>query len=494
MDWATRIGRFWQRLNPNQKLLFATLSVAFVVLLISLGVWAGRPQYGILFANLDPADGSAIIDRLRSQKIPYRVQDGGRSIMVPEDKVYETRLTMAGNGLPGSGTGYEILDTNKLGWTDFVQKLQYRRALEGEIARTIQTLEEIQAARVHLVTPDKSLFVSEDKPATASVVLRLKPGARLSGAHVQGIVHLVSSAVEGLTPENVTLIDTEGNLLSRPSSDPLLGATADQISLTRAMEDQLTTKVQTLLDPVLGPGKSVVRIAAEMDFQRSDRTVESYDAENPVVRSEEQSEEKKADGGSSTQTTTNYEISKTVEHVSVPTGTIKRLTASVFVDGTYKVPPKGEKQYVPRTPDEMKKLENIIQSALGFDARRGDQLTVENIAFDTSVLDQEKKEMEKSQKFEVITRLGGKLLTFGLLGFLLLFLLRALRRLKPAAGGPGLPDRRVDFQVMDAVESLPSATPGAVRSVQVQKRVETLAKESPENLARLLLVWLREEV
>ncbi len=492
-----RMGLFWRRLTPNQRLLFGTLAAAFIVLVVSLGAWAGRPQYGILFGNLEPGDGSAIVEKLRSQKIPYKVQDGGRTILVPDEKVYETRLTLAGNGLPGSGTGYEILDTNKLGWTDFVQKLQYRRALEGEIARTIQTLEEIQAARVHLVTPEKSLFVSEEKAATASVVLRLKPGARLSGGHVQGIVHLVSSAVEGLGPENVTILDTNGNLLSRPAADPMLGATADQISLTRQMEEQLTGKVQTLLDPVLGPGKSVVRIAAEVDFQKAERTVESYDAENPVIRSEQQSESRTADGGSSTQSTTNYEISKTIEHVTVPTGTVKRLTASVFVDGTYKPMPKGQREYVPRSAEEMQKIQNIIQTALGFDAGRGDRLTVENIAFDTSVLDQEKKEMEKTQRFEIATKLGGKVLTFAILGFLFLFLVRAMRRVRGGGGvaaGPLPTGRQIDLRADEPFQALPMAALENPRSVQIQKKVEGMAKQSPENVARLIRVWLREEV
>jgi len=487
-----RLSQLWKRLNPNQRLLFGTLSAAFLVLVISIAVWAGRPQYGVLFANLDPGDGSAIVDKLRTEKIPYKVQDGGRTIMVPDDKVYETRLTMAGNGLPGSGTGYELLDTNKLGWTDFVQKFQYRRALEGEIARTIQTLQEISSARVHLVTPDQSLFVQEQKPATASVLLRLKPGAVMSPAHVQGIVHLVSSAVEGLSPDNVTIIDTQGNLLSRPSSDPLLGATADQISLTHGLEEQLTNKVQSLMEAVLGQGKSVVRIAAEMDYQKAERTVESYDSENPVVRSEAKQSESAPDGKKSESSTTNYEISKTVEHVIAPTGKVKRLTASVFVDGTYRQVGKGQKEYVPRTADEMTKFQNIIKTAIGFDASRGDQLTVENISFDSSGLDEEKKEMEKSERMNLLTQVGGRVVTGAVLVLLLLMLLKTVKRARPEGQAHRPAGQRVDLTAGESLPMLPEAPLENPTSVAIQNRVKDLAGESPENLARLLRVWLHE--
>lgn len=497
--WAG-LERFWRKLTPNQRLLFGTLAAAFVVLIISLATWAGRPHFSVLFANLDPADGSAIVDELRSQKIPYRVEDGGRTVLVPEEKVYETRLTLAGNGLPGSGTGYEILDSNKLGWTDFVQKLQYRRALEGEIARTVQTIQEIQAARVHLVQPEQSLFVAEEKPATASVVLRLKPGARLNPGNVQAIVHLVSSAVEGLQPENVTILDTRGNLLSSPANDPYLGATADQIAIQRGVEEQLTGKVQSLLEAVLGPGKAVVRIAAEMDFRQAERTTESFDAENPVIRSEERSEETGADGSRSESATTNYEISKTVERVSVPTGTIQRLTASVFVDGSYKVLPKGAREYLPRSPEELQKFEKIIRDAVGFNPERGDRITVENVAFDTSVLDQERKEMEKADRLQMVTQLGGKLLTGAVLLALFLGLLRLVRRARwsaPAGAMPSVVGRSVNVQLGGTAEEAPVMLPERLenpKSAQIQKRIQELSRVSPDQLAKLIRVWLREEV
>ncbi len=492
MDWTGSTRQVWQRLNPNQRLLFGTLAVAFVILVISLAAWSGRPHFAVLFANLDAGDGSSIVDQLRTRKIPYKVEDGGRTILVPEPKVYETRLLLAGNGLPGSGSGYEILDSNKLGWTDFVQKLQYRRALEGEIARSIQTLEEVQSARIHLVQPEPSLFVEKEKPATASVVLRLKSGTRLSPAHVQGIVHLVSSAVEGLQPENVTLIDTRGNLLSAPQTDAALGATADQITIQRGLEEQLTNKVQSLLEAVLGPGKSVVRISAEMDFRVSERTVESYDAENPVVRSEETRNEASADGGRSESATTNYEISRTLETMRIPSGTIKRLTASVFVDGTYRLLPKGQKEYAARTPEEMQKYDGIIRNALGFDATRGDRLTVENVAFDTSVLDQEKKEMEKSDRMRLLVQVGSRVVTGAVVLFLFLALLRAARRLHTTEQTRPGTGRNFDQLAGGELPVLPEKLEDP-RSVLIQRRIQELSRTSPDGLGRLLRSWLHEE-
>ncbi len=492
MDVMGRVAAFWRKLAPNQRILFGALGAGLVLMLGLLLNWAAQPEYGVLFANLEPSDGSSILDRLRTDKVPYQVKDGGRTILVPQSKVYETRLSLAGAGLPGSGTGYELLDTNKLGWTDFVQKLQYHRALEGEIARTIQTLEEVSAARVHLVMPEPSLFAAEEKPTTASVVLRMKPGARLAPTQVRGIIHLVSSAVEGLTPDNVTLLDVLGNLLSQPHQDPLVGATSDQIALVRGMEEQLTSKVQTLLETVLGPGKSAVRIAAEMSFEKKESTTEQFDADNPVVRSEEKTTQAGSDGARTESATTNYEISKKTEHVSSPTGVIKRLTASVFVDGTYKDAGKGKRDYVPRTTEDLRKYENIIKTAIGFDATRGDLLTVENVAFDTSLLDRERKEMEKSEKMQLFMQLGGKLGSLLLVLALLLFLVRLMRRMQTSAAPSG---RTVDITVGGGPTGLIESGPHPPSEYGlIQEKLQSLAKEKPEDLSRLIRIWLRESM
>lgn len=491
MNFLGQIGAAWGRLTSNQRLLVGGLAAGLVVLAAFLVSWAAQPEYAVLYSNLEPGDGSSILDRLRADKVPYQVRDGGRSILVPERQVYETRLSLAGEGLPGSGTGYEILDTNKFGWTDFVQKLQYRRALEGEIARTVQTLDEIQSARIHLVVPEPSLFVADEKPSTASVVLKLRPGARLSPAQVRGIVHLVSSAVEGLQPENVSLLDVAGNLLSEPKADPLIGATSDQISLVRGLEEQLTQKVQSLLETVLGPGKAVVRIAAEMSFERKDATVETFDSENPVVRSEEKTDQAGADGSKNVSSTTNYEISKRTERILSPTGEVKRLTCSVFVDGTYTQSGK-QRTYVPRTPAELGKYENIIKTAIGWSGQRGDQLTVENVQFDTSAIDRERKEMENGERMTLLLGLGGKIGSV-LLVLLVLFLL--MRMVQRSAAPPAPATAAIDVTVGGTPELLTAGTEEEQTEFKIlQRKIQDLAKENPDDLSRLLRLWLRESV
>ena len=483
--WA-RLRRLWDELTLNQRVLIGSVGAGFVILLVLVVVWAAEPEYTVLYANMEPADASSIVDRLRGDGVPYQVGDGGRTIRVPQDRVYELRLSMAADGLPSSGTGYELLDSNKLGWTDFVQKFQHQRALEGEIARTVQTIDEVQSARVHLVMPEPSLFVSQEKPSTASVVLHLKPGARLAPGQIAGVVHLVSSAVEGLTPERVTLLDTNGTLLSSPHQDSLAGVTSDQLSIVQNVEKELTNKVQSLLETVLGVNKAAVRIAAEMDFEHAESTVESFDSDNPVVRSEDRSTTSNSDGSQTESATTNYEISKKVERKTAPAGKISRLTASVFVDGTYSEGEDGSRSYVPRTPEEMTKFQNIIKTAIGFDANRGDALTVENIAFDSGVHDRERDQMEKSERMRTLTELGGRIGSLLLVAAALFLLVRWVRRstLFRTTGLEG--------QEIAAGASVAAFLPAA-QADPVQEKVVELARNRPEDVSRLLRMWLRDE-
>jgi flagellar M-ring protein FliF len=259
-----QLRRIWERLPGTQRATIVMIGIALVAIIIFVGTWASRTEYAVLYGNLDPEDAGAVTEELRSQNVAYKLGNGGRTVLVPNDKVYDTRLTLASAGLPNNNSqGYELLDTSKLGWTDFVQKLQFRRALEGEIGRTIQSLDAVQAARVHIVMPEPSLFVEETRQPTASIMVKVRPGASLREAEVRGIVHLVASSVEGLQPGQVTVIDTSGRLLSSPQ-DPndLLGSSSDQLTLARSIEEGLARKAQSALEQVLGPNRAVVRVAA----------------------------------------------------------------------------------------------------------------------------------------------------------------------------------------------------------------------------------------
>jgi flagellar M-ring protein FliF len=485
-----QLRKIWERLPAAQRLSIVVVSVALVAIVIGVGTWASREEYTVLYGNLDPENGGAVIEELRSQNVPYKLTNGGRTVLVPDDKVYDTRLALASSGLPNSASqGYELLDTSKLGWTDFVQKLQFRRALEGEIARTIQSLDAVAQARVHIVMPEPSLFIEEERPPTASVMVKIRAGASLREAEVRGIVHLVASSVEGLHPEQITVIDTRGRLLSNPQDpDDYLGATADQLSLTRSVEEGLARKAQSALEQVLGPNKAVVRVAAEVDFERAERTRETFDSENPVVRSEQRSEQTTADAGTSETSTTNYEISKTIERIVGTPGSVKRLTASVFVDGSYTESEAGERTYAPRTADEMQKLTGLIKTAIGFDAERGDELTVENLPFDDTENERSRQALEQSQRFDKLREIGGIALP-ALLALGGLFLLwRMVSRVKL-----GMAQAREEGAAGGEPELTSALVPRKGADAQrMEKRLMQVSGESPEAVARVVRAWLAE--
>jgi flagellar M-ring protein FliF len=491
VEWFEQLRLIWTRLPAPQRVFMISVVAGLIMLVVLLGGWATREQYSVLYGDLDPSAASEIVQELDTSKIKYKLSDGGRTLLVPKNVLYDARMRLASSGLPqAAGQGYEILDTNKMGWTDFVQKLQYRRALEGEIARTIQSMDEIAQARVHLVIPEPSLFEEDKKPATASVVLKLRNGTSLREGHVQSIVHLVAASVEGLDPGQVTVIDTRGRLLSRPvDGESLLGSTADQMQLAHSIEEGLVQKAQTALECVLGPNKAVVRVSVELDLERAETTRELYDAENPVVRSEQRSESTSAETGNSEQSTTNYEISKTVQHVVGAAGTVKRLSASVFVDGTYTTNQGGERQYVPRTPEEMQKLTGLIQTAVGYDAQRGDQLTVENIAFDDTEMQRTIEEMEKTHLLEMVQRLGGLAATVLLAGGLLFILWRLVFRKPTPIEITGAVTEDEEEEVADELAQKARDK----RELRLMKKVEEISKQhEPDDIARIIRAWMRE--
>ena len=406
---------FFKKLSGMQKAVIGIVTAAVLIGLIWIFSSAGKMDMAPLYSELEQKDAAAIAESLKEQNIEYRVEDGGTTIYVPKEKVQDLRLTFAAEGLPESSTvGYEIFDETNLGMSEFVQKLNYRRALEGELARTINSMEEVKRSRVHIVIPEKALFEKDQKEPTASVTLQFESGRSISRMNVEGIQNLVASSIEGMNPANVTVVNNRGKILSETPLDEtsIAGKTAKQYEQQRYVEMYLSNKVQSLLDGVLGVGNSEVRINADLDFTAVEKTIKTFDSENPVVRSMQTVEDTQENIDSVTNTITNitrnessssspyinkesnskrneiinYEISDTIQRIVHSVGTIERLSVAALINGTYNVvDQEGQKslQYAPRKEEEMDKLREIIKNSLGYDPERNDQISVLNVPFET---------------------------------------------------------------------------------------------------------------
>ena len=429
---TSRALAIWKNLSPGQRMMVGGTVVAIIIAII-VGAWViSRAGYSVLYSGLAPEEAGQIVEKLEQRNIPYRLAGGGGTILVPSSKVYDARIELASEGYPRSGTvGFEIFDKTVFGMTEFLQKVNYRRALEGELAKTIMEMEEVEGVRVHIVVPEKSLFKEDQQPATASVVLRTNPARRLSRRHVEGIAYLVASAVEGLEPSRVTILDSNGILLSKGffSGETQPG---DALELKQQVEAYLENKAQTLLDGVLGPGKSVVRVAAELNLERIERSIQRYDPESAVVISEERSESSDGTGGGTSETSvTNYEFDKTIETIAGEVGNIERLSVAVMVDGTYETVGEGENattRFEPRSEEELAKIAGIVKSAVGFDETRNDYFEIASIAFDRSYLADEEKGMEKMLKMQFYLSLARKGAYLAGLIFALLMILKMVKK------------------------------------------------------------------
>ncbi|MCX7879660.1 MAG: flagellar basal-body MS-ring/collar protein FliF [Ignavibacteria bacterium] len=402
-----QFGNFLSKLTFVQKVIFFSVTIGVLVGLIYLIVSTStKVEYAVLFSQLDPAEAGKIVEKLKERKIDYKLTDNGTTILVDKNKVYDTRVSIASEGLPaGDVVGYEIFDKTNIGMSEFVQKLNYRRALEGELAKTISSLNGVKKARVHIVIPEKTLFEREQNQPSASVTLQLAGDNLVSKPNIIGIQNLVAASVEGLTPNNVIVVDHKGKILSEveDGNNSLFGKTQSQHEQKIRIEQYLTNKVQSLLDGVLGPGNSEISVATELDFTQIEKTITDFNPERQVVRSEHSitSSSQTVDSlvypapnrtVEQTNISTNYEIPQTIERIINEVGTIKRITVGALINGTYKVVEKdGKKQveYIPRTDEELKKLEEIIKNAVGFDVNRNDQISIVNVPFDTQAPDPE---------------------------------------------------------------------------------------------------------
>jgi len=385
----------------------AVLMLGFFAFLV---MRAQSPSLAPLYTDLSLDDSAAITKELQTMNVPYELRGDGDTIMVPRDQVTTTRMSLAGDGLPTKGqVGYEIFDQqNTLGATSFVQNINNVRALEGELARTITSLNRIKSARVHLVLPERELFSRAQKDPTASIVLTVR--GELSAGEIRAVQHLVAAAVEGLTPDRVAIVDDAGQLLASGGADDggtaVAGEADERVAGT---EDRLKTRVEDMLNNIVGPGRARVQVSAELNLDRSTKTSETFDPNGQVPRSSETksvtntSSGPGSDGavsvsnslpgaaqsanGSATQNgttseeTTNYEISKTTETSTSDAGGIKRLSVAVVVDGNYTDDGKGNLTYKARPQAEIDQIKTLVQSAVGFDKTRGDTVDVINLQF-----------------------------------------------------------------------------------------------------------------
>jgi flagellar M-ring protein FliF len=403
---------FMKSLGAARMAAMAAVTLALIGFFAFLMVQMTTPQMVPLFTDLSVEDSASIVKDLERQAVPYQLKSDGAIIMVPKDKVARLRMKLAESGLPkGGGVGYEIFDkTDSLGTTTFVQNINHLRALEGELARTIRSIDRVQAARVHLVLPERPLFSRDKVDASASIVLKVR-GA-LEPQQVRAIRHLAASAVNGLKPERVSVIDETGKLLADGASpdNPLSGASSDERKL--AYENRLRSEVETIVSSVVGPGHARVQINADFDVNRITQTSDKFDPDGRVLRSSQTREEQSAtsdnkegsvsvgtelpgsnrpqqpaDSGSrgdqsrKTEEIVNYEISRTTKTEVIEAGRVNRISAAVLVDGVYNKNDKGEVAYQPRPKEELDRIATLVRSAIGFDAKRGDQVEVVNLRF-----------------------------------------------------------------------------------------------------------------
>jgi flagellar M-ring protein FliF len=392
---------FSNRLSTMQKVLIISAVVGVLAILGVILLTGGKSNadMAVLFKELTPEDASKITANLKEKGIEYELVDGGSTILIPKENVYESRIELAGEGLPNSGiVGYEIFDKTNLGMSEFVQKMNYQRAIEGELSRTINALEEVKSSRVHIAVPEDALFKEDQKQPTANVSLHLKPNKNISNSTVVGIQNLVASSIEGLNPENVTILDGKGRVISADPLDKasLAGLTAAQHQQQIEVEQYLSQKVQSMLDNVLGVENSSVKVTSELNFTQIEKTITDYDPEKQVARSEQQITEKSESTDSLSYPTvsmakdqanliTNYEIPQTIEKIINEVGNIKRLTVSVLVNGENKIIEKdGVKslQYTPKAKEEIEQLTLAVKNAVGYDPGRNDQVSVINVPFD----------------------------------------------------------------------------------------------------------------
>ena len=433
-----RIGASWQALDAGQRLVIGGLVGAIALALMISVFFVGRTQYTILVSGLDPTEAAPVVDRLRDLDISHKLVRGGTTILVPESQVNTLRVELA-EELPITldARRIEALKSNRFGSTRHEQYMLRKATLESELARTIAEINEIKSVAVHLVIPEKTGFLEESQRSSAAVKLHLKPGAQLQRRQIAAVTALVAGAVEGLDPDAVTIVDNFANLLAGGPHAGLEPAAGWVHELEEYYNRQLESKVRDILDHVVGPGRGVVIVTAELDRERIERDRESFDPEG-IVRSEQTSED--TQGGVAE--TKNYDLNRTFERILKQPGNVRRLNVSVTVDGRYEEVDGEEPEFVERGGPELQKYEAAIRAAVGIDASRGDQFNLICVRFDHRPFEAEQQQMQRTERWAFWESVTTKVLkVVAGLAFLLLMAhaLRLAGRTLTRTHAPGSP-------------------------------------------------------
>ncbi|RKQ63251.1 flagellar M-ring protein FliF [Thermovibrio guaymasensis] len=506
--------------NPrNIALVLGALAILSIVSFVLIRS-SSNQDYAVLYTHLSPDDAGQILSVLQEEKIPYKVVGDGSIILVPKDKVYDVRLKLAAKGLPhGKVVGFEIFDQPKLGITQFQQNIEYIRALEGELERTIKRIDAVRDVKVNIALPRDSIFVRETSEPKASVLVNLWPGKDLTKEQVKAIVFLVSHAVPGLKPENVTVVDNRGRVLTDLIEEESGEEPSKELKIKKQLERDIERKVRELLSRALGSSKVVVSASVEIETGKLERKREIYDPDMTAVVSQRKIQEKetsvkrKPQGPAGTPTnvppvintqtqgetlkrekkdvTTNYDVSKTVESTVAPIFKIKRITVGVLVDGKYEEIKEKDGtikyKFVPRSPQEIKTYEEIVKSAIGYDPKRGDKVTVASIPFESALFAKKEKEKE----FPWYYLLAAALVLLGISGVVVFKILKGREEKVPSEIQQVSPE--LIEQMREKVTQEEGFREVRIENDPIYLKIVEIAKDYPDLIVNVISKWLKEK-
>ncbi|MEW5783178.1 MAG: flagellar basal-body MS-ring/collar protein FliF [Pseudomonadota bacterium] len=527
------------RLDARQKLMAMAMTALAIAILIGAWLWTKEPPYGVLFSNLSDQDGGQIVAALQQQNIPYKISEGGGAILVPVGQVHEARLKLASQGLPKGGlVGFELMENQKLGISQFAEQINYQRGLEGELARSIQALGAVRAARVHLAIPKQTAFLRDDLKPSASVLVSLQPGRTLEPAQIAGIVHLVSSSVPQLSPANVSVIDQDGKLISQRldgfKNDNL---NPSQLGYVREVEAQYVKRIETILEPLLGKGNFRTQVAAEIDFSQVDQVEESYQpnpAPKTAIRSQQTSESgagsppalgvpgaltnqppvpatapittppvpgATAAGGAASSNytrnaTINYELDKTVRHTRATPGAVKRVSVAVAVNHKRPLGNDGKPgKAVPPSAEELKRINDLVRESIGFDEKRGDTINVAAASFVQSEAEAlPETPLWKDPAAIAFAKEAGQYLVFAIVAWLVWRkLLKPVFEMFAAAAQRAAAERRTAAEAVVAERIGTAESAGGPQGRSFEEKLNTtreIAQQQPKLIAELIKEWM----